>query len=88
MGLFRPFTNAPVVLAVVVATAPLKSKVHVKPPEDKWNLKPIIWLRSDWIQAKHSVDGGFHFPVVQGGGNFQRAQTALPADLGKISPST
>ena len=55
MGLFRPFTNAPVVLAVVVATAPLKSKVHVKPPEDKWNLKPIIWLRSDWIQAKHSV---------------------------------
>ena len=73
------------VLTVVVGTAPLRSKVHVKPPEDTWNLKPLFWFTSDFINAKHSV---VSFQRIVGSMFLRRRHVSCATKWWKLSESS
>ena len=55
------------VRAEVMALVPLLSKEQEKDPEVSWKLKPISWLTSAWMKAKHSfARDGLSFPLTWG----------------------
>ena len=69
---------------------PLLSKENEKDPEVIWILKPIFWLTSAWVKAKHCDSRKwFPFPITLGvailavgsGRDYRRAHTALRVGL-------
>ena len=74
------------VRAGVIFLFPLLSKEQEKDPEVRWKLKPICWLTSVWMKARHCDSrDGFSFPITWGGAilvewsrrDFRRAHAGL-----------
>ena len=74
------------VRAGVIFLFPLLSKEQEKDPEVRWKLKPICWLISVWMKARHCDSrDGLSFPITWGGAilvewsrrDFRRAHAGL-----------
>ena len=72
------------VRAEAMISFPLLSKEKENDPEVIWILKPIFWLTSAWVKAKHCVSRKWSFPITRGaailtvrsGRDFRRAHAA------------